>query len=320
MNFVHAILGSILALLASCGGRADAPVEREAKIGTKHIVVLSQSEMDRLGLQTEAAKSQQFTPRVHGYGVVIGLSTLAQTDADIQTARAAVADSSAMLERSRKLYGASNADHAVSQQALDTAEHQALSDRALLELADRKEVAMFGQHAPWRNGERDENVLTALSSGHTVLVQATFPLGISFDGTPELTITRLSAQSLQTGWTTKKTWDAPADPTIPGRSFFALVDNSALAEGEHVLIFAPTGPAVEGVEIPAEAVVLNEDRSWCYALIAPHVFQRVAIDLSQQTANGYFISKGVRPNERVVTKGAGLLLARELGAATPGQD
>jgi hypothetical protein len=67
-------------------------------------------------------------------------------------------------------------------------------------------------------------------------------------------------------------------------------------------------------------VVLNEDKSWCYVEIAPHTYRRVAIDLSDQLPDGYFVAKGIAANQPVVVKGAGLLLAHELGAATPGQD
>jgi hypothetical protein len=321
MNFVHAVLGSILALLASCGAQVGAPSDHVDRPTTKRVVVLDASEMSRLGLATTPAKPQQFTPRVHGYGVIISMTTLAQTDADIQTAHAAVQDSKAAFERARKLYGQSNSDHNVSQQALDAAQHQASSDEAALELADRKEVATFGQNAPWRGATRDAAILADLSSGRSVLVQATFPLGVNFNGPPsQFTITRLSAEPTQASWTATKIWEGPADPTIPGRSFFALADGSALAQGEHVLIYAPTGPSVSGVEIPTDAVVLNEDRSWCYVLIAPNTFRRVPIDLNQQLSDGYFVSTGVEANQPVVVKGAGLLLARELGAATPGQD
>ncbi|HEY5338736.1 MAG TPA: hypothetical protein VIJ85_11060, partial [Rhizomicrobium sp.] len=246
---------------------------------------------------------------------------IAQTDADIRTATAAVTDSAAALERARKLYGSKDTDHNVSQQALDAAEHLAASDRAQLDLVDRKEAATFGQTAPWRGAVRDESIFAALSSGRKVLVQATFSLGVNFDGLPpKLTITRLGAHATQASWTTRKIWNGPADPTIPGRSFFALADDTALAEGEHVLIYAPTGIAVAGVGIPSDAVILNEDKSWCYAQIGPNTFRRVPVDLNQQTDSGYFVPGGIRPNEPVVVKGAGLLLARELGAATPGQD
>jgi hypothetical protein len=321
MNTVHAILGSLLALLASCAGRVDAPVDRAPRPGIKHVVVLDGSEIARLGILIQPAKPQQFTPRVHGYGVVIGLATLAQTDADIQIAKAAVEDSKAAVRRARKLYGSNSTEHNVSQQALDAAEHQAASDKAQLELVDRKEAATFGQNAPWRKPQRDESIFAAFSSGHSVLVQATFSLGVNFNGLPpELTITRLGTQETQQHWTTRTIWSGPADPTIPGRSFFALAEGTALAEGEHVLIYAPTHAAVDGVEIPSNAIVLNEDKSWCYVMTAPGTFRRIPVDLNQQTDSGYFVARGIRPNTPIVVKGAGLLLARELGAATPGQD
>jgi len=321
MNYLHAIAGAFLALIASCTGQADAPAPHAARPGLKHIVVLAPGDDARLGLATAPAKPQQFVPRVHGYGVIVSLTAIAQTDSDISTAQAAVQDSEANVERLRKLYNRAGGDHAISQQALYAAEHQAASDHAALELANRKEIATFGEHAPWRGDTRDASILSDLTSGRAELVQATFALDVNFNGLPpSFTITRLNSHPGDPSWTSTRIWDGPADPTIPGRSFFALASAVPLAQGEHVLVYAPTGAAIAGVAISSDAVVLNEDKSWCYVRIGPETYQRIAIDLSDQLPDGYFVAKGVLPNQPVVVKGAGLLLARELGAATPGQD
>ena len=321
MAFLKSLMAMILAFFASFSQPQDSHAPKAPPHSAKHLVVLAPGDAAHLGVQTDIAKPEQFTPRVHGYGVVISLSAVGQTDADISTAQAAVHDSRAALERARKLYNQPNAEHAMSLQALDTAQHQALSDQAALALADRKEVATFGQNAPWRQNGRDSDILQQLTSGKVVLVQATFPLSVSFRSVPTtLTITRLNTQPGERSWTSDKVWEAPADPTIPGRSFFALAENSDLAQGEHLLIYAPTGAAMSGVSISSDAVVLSEDRAWCYVYQAPDSYKRIPIDLSNQLPTGYFVSKGIAPGDRVVVKGTGLLLSRELGAATPGED
>ena len=286
-----------------------------------HVVALSRAEAARLGIETQPAQRAKYTPQVRGYGVVVNLSTLAQSDSDIRTGQAAVADSDAALQRMTHLYGERGGTHAASEQQMYSARHQAQSDKAQLALADRKEAATFGQDAPWRGPTRDDGLLDFLTAGHASLVQATFPLGIAFTSAPLLlVITRLDPQPGQKSWTSNKIWNAPADPTIPGRSFFAVVGAGELAQGEHVLVFAPTGAAIDGVSVPAEAVVLSEDKPWCYVALSPRHFQRVPIDLRFQLAGGYFVAKGIAPEQPVVVKGTGLLLARELGAATPGQE
>src|SRR5262249_20832744 len=143
--------------------------------------------------------------------------------------------------------------------------HRAATDAAQLELARRQEEATFGRHAPWLTAEQHDAVLSGLSSGRTVLVQATFPLGVGFGHRPTaLSVTHLNTQASEIGWAATDIWEAPADPSMPGRSFYALVDRSDLAQGEHVLTVAPTGPPVRGVVVPSDSVVLSEDKAWCY--------------------------------------------------------
>ena len=93
--------------------------------------------------------------------------------------------------------------------------------------------------------------MARLASGRTVLVRVTFP---QESGPPvSLQITRLgaSAKSL----TTNAVWAAPADPTFPGRGFYALVDGSDLAQNEHVTATVPVGAPRAGVLVPAKALV-----------------------------------------------------------------
>jgi hypothetical protein len=321
MKIVFTISLAVVALLARDAGRTCAFADELSVPPRGHIVMLSQGEAARLGVATQPAQRAKYTPEVRGYGVVVNLANLAQTDSDIRTALAAVTDSEANMERMIHLFGEHSAVHAASEQALYAARHQAASDKAQLALADRKEVATFGQNAPWRGAARNDAMLDDLAAGRSALVQATFPLGIVFVAPPPLLIiTRLDPQPGQKSWTSNAVWDAPADPTIPGRSFFAVAGHSELAQGEHVLIFAPTGAPVDGVSVPVEAVVLSEDKPWCYIALPGGRFQRVPIDLRLQLAGGYFVAKGIAPSQPIVVKGTGLLLARELGAATPEQE
>ena len=307
----------VVALSVLCAGTVAA----WADPGGRPVVVLTHEEMAHLGVKTAPAERARFTPRVRGYGVVTNLTNVAQADADIRSAEAAMLDSDAQLARTNHLYSMKNGMHATSAQALDAAQHLAVSNRAQLALADRKEVALFGLRAPWRGPPRDDTVLKNLSAGQSVLVEVTFPLGIFVASQPSLLeITRIDPQLSQKSWSSKIVWDAPADPSIPGRSFFTLVDQSELAQGEHILAYTPTGNPVEGVRIPAEAVILSEDKPWCYAVLSDGHFRRVPVNLSLELDGGYFVAKNLAPDQRVVVSGTGLLLARELGAATPGQD
>jgi hypothetical protein len=309
MHLIRAALAVALASLAPLAARAEAPATSAPVLG--RVVTLTASDIVRLGLQTAPLKSASYAPHVHGYGVVMDLTELAQVDSALVTAQAAAQQSQADVHRYRALFAQGGA---ISRQILDTAEKQAATDQAQLLLAERNEFVQFGQQAPWLGSHPDKSVLQQLTAGHVVLVKATFPLDTLGAAHPtEVSVSHLSAQQDQPGWTTKQIWSGPADPTIPGRSFFALVRGSDLQPGEHALVSAPVGATIDGVQVPSGAVVFSEAKAWCYLQIAPGSYQRMQIDLGHPLAGGYFVA--AKPGSLVVVRGTGLLLARELGAA-----
>jgi hypothetical protein len=295
-----------------CASAAFAGVAtHNAKPATGRIIALTASDIAHLGLRVSPLQPARYTPRVHGYGVVSDLTTLATADAAVETAQAATRQSQADVQRARALFAQGGA---VSKQSVDAAEKQAATDQTALLLAQRQEIVQFGPQLPWRGKHADASILRDLTSGSVVLVRATFPLdAIAAVQPPEISVTHLSAQQDPVGWTSKRLWSAPADPTIPGRSFFMLIAKSDLQSGEHVLVSSPIGPTVDGVQVPSDAVVLSEEKTWCYLQIAPGRFQRVQIDLSHPHGSGYFVN--AKPGLSVVVRGSGLLLARELGAS-----
>jgi hypothetical protein len=309
---------ALLAVLLPIVATGSAVAQTAGTGQLNQAIVLTRAEFAHLGAKTERAHTISYTPEVHGYGTVLSTATFAQMDADIESAQAAILQSGASLNRSRKLHQAANA---VSLEALDAAQHQATADEVKLSLADRKEAAAFGPDAPWRGATRNDDMIAKIVSGTTVIVQATFPLDVRFGNTPLLfSVVHLSEQQPTASDSSTVTWRAPSDPTIPGQSFFALVDSHDLEQGEHVIVHAPTGPAESGALVPADAIVIAAQQSWCYVMDAPLTFRRVPVDMSRPFGGGYFVTAGVRPNQPVLVKGTGLLLAREFGSTGYGPD
>ncbi len=310
MSSLRAAFAVTFALFCAPAAIAGAATH-DSRPATGRVIVLTVSDIAHLGLRVVPLKPARYTPRAHGYGVVSDLTALATADAAVETAAAAARQSQADVQRARTLFAQGGA---VSKQSVDAAEKQAATDQAALLLAQRQEVVQFGPQLPWRGKHGDVSILRDLTSGSVVLVRATFPLdAIAAAQPPEISVTHLSAQQDPVGWTSKRIWSAPADPAIPGRSFFVLIAKSDLQSGEHVLVTSPIGPTVDGVQIPSDAIVLSEEKTWCYLQIAPGQFQRVQIDLSHPQGDGYFVD--TKPGQSVVVRGSGLLLARELGAS-----
>jgi hypothetical protein len=307
-----------LALFASAVvAAAQEPDEDEAP---ERSVTLDTATVARLGISTAQVESAQFRAETNGYGVVMAFDALAQTDADLTTAETATQTSKAALMRARELY----ADQvSVSRQTVEAAERQAVADAAQLALAQRRASAVWGQGSPLRTPQQRSTLLGRLAAGDVALVRVTFSSAAIGDGSPaSLRMKRVDAPATANGWTATTIWGAPADPTVPGRSFFAIVERArGLSAGERLLVFLPDGRAQQGVVIPSAAVLIAEGQAWYYAAeilpliipMAPFVdFTRQTLDLGMPTPSGYFVPNGM-PGQSVVVQGAGLLLARETG-------
>jgi hypothetical protein len=295
-----------------------APAEPAAKAdSTPHPVSLTPAEVAKLGVITTAATAIDYVAQIGGFAVVLSHDAIAQAVADTATAQGAARHSHAVLARMQRLAGTPGAD---SVETREDAERQAAADTAALLLAQAKASSVLGQRPPWAAHE-NSHLPAELAAGRAKLLRVTFPLGAWNEGVPGvLRISRLDPRPSGDRWTTRAVWNAPADPDIPGRSFFALLRDSDLGEGERALASAPAGNTdtpTPGVAIPAAAVVVSEGRYWCYVERAPGVFVRTPLDISRPTSDGYFVTAGIHPGDPVVAAAAGMLLARE---TNPGRE
>ena len=302
-----------LVLLSACQ-RSEPPAATDAAAAaktpdeTKSGVRLTPQETQKMGIVSAAATATTVASESMGYGVVLAHDVIAQAVAEVATAEAAVRQSRAALARVANLAGTPGAFSAETQ---ETTQKQAAADEAALVLAQRKLSATFGLRPPWKDDERSK-MLEAVASGTIKLVRATFPLGVLTGATPHsLQMARPDPRGTSERWKTNTVWLAPADATIPGKSLFALLQNSDVGEGERLDVWAVVDTTESGVLIPETAVVISEGKYWCYVEKQPGVFTRTAIDASRPVPGGYFVKEGIAPGEPVVMAAAGLLLARE---------
>jgi hypothetical protein len=307
-----------LILLAACGGKQevnpDAAVEPETEAAAGAGLVLNNEQTEKLGLATQPAMAASFVAEASGYGQVIGHESIALMSAEIATAVAAAQQSRAALARIKGLVDTPGSFPAEN---LEAAEHQMAVDAAALTLAQQKLTATFGQHGPW-NGASGSDVLHELATGQIKLVRATFPSGSLGAGVPSrLRVARFDADGNAPSWMSGAVWEAPADANVPGRSFFALLRDGDVSEGERLQVWAASGGAAQdGVLIPAAAVVLSNDAYWCFVEKPAGTFVRKAIDTARPLDDGYFVSDGIAAGDAIVVTAAGLLLARELNPST----
>jgi hypothetical protein len=301
-----------LALLSAChrseppaaADEAAAKTPDESEPGVR----LTPAEVQKMGIVSASATATTAASETIGYAVVQTHDVIAQAVADVDTADASARQSRAALARARNLEGTPGAFSAESQ---EMAQRQAAADEAALVLARRKLSATFGLGQPWKDDERSK-VLDAVANGTIKLVRATFPLGALPGAVPRtLQIARPDWSGKAERWKTSTVWAAPADATIPGRSLFALLQNTDVGEGERLDVWAAVDTAEPGVLIPQAAVVISDGKYWCYVEKQPGFFTRIPIDASRPIPGGYFVKEEIAAGESVVKAAAGLLLARE---------
>jgi hypothetical protein len=309
-------VASVLLLLVAChkvptgdeGKTAAGGSESSATETADEGVSLKPEEVAAMGIATTEAKSLQSAPEVQGFGVVLAHEALATAVAELRTAIAAEHQSRAALARTRLLSGTAGAMPAETQ---ETAERQATADQAALELARQKLSSSFGLNPPWRDSNTHPELL-ALASGRSKLVHVTFPLGLLGDNDPtEMRFGRIDGAQGGKSWQSSAVWHAPADATVPGRSYFAILEGSEVGEGDHLLAWTPVGESETGVLVPAPAAVISGGKFYCYVEQQAGTFVRTEFDPGRPTADGYFVQKGIAAGEKIVTHAAGQLLARE---------
>ena len=306
-----AVLGCGLLGVAACHRTApieDARTPPAAAPGAG--VTLTAAEVANEGIATAAANAADYAPETTGYGVVIPHDAVAVAVAELTTAQAAAAQSRAGAARAQRLAGTPGA---LAADTVESATRQVAGDTAALALAQHRLSAVIGGGLP--AGLAKGPQLQDLASGKLKLLRATFPLGAQLSGTPaSLRAARLDAA---TGWTLHQVWSAPADASLPGRSFFALLKDGEAGEGERLLVWAPgTGAAQHGVTVPAASLVISDGKYWCYVERTAGVYVRREVTTDRPLGADYFVTQGIAAGDRIVIAGAGLLLAREMNPGT----
>jgi len=313
----HAVLASVaLCTSLTMSGCHKTPATAEDKTGTAEEsegVTLKPEEVKKMGIVTAEAKTIMHSPEATGFAVVLAHESLATAVAELDTAAAMERQSRTALARTQRLAGTAGAMPA---DTLEGLQRQSAVDQAALELSHRKLSSMFGQNSPWKN-QLNSPQLRALASGDAKLVRVSFPLGATGDADPtSVRLAHINASQGGKSIEAHSLWPAPADASVPGRSYFAYLKSSEFGEGERLLAWVPIGEPETGVLVPASAAIINGGKYWCYVEEKPGQFVRSELDPSMATNDGYFVKEGIEAGAKIVTVSAGQLLAREINPST----
>jgi hypothetical protein len=161
--------------------------------------------------------------------------------------------------------------------------------------------------------------LEALLHQKERLLQITFPPGFPLSSPPTTGTVRTGDGP---GVAARFVSPAPrTDPRIQGASFlYAAPAAPALLPGASVVALLPVGPLSSGVVVPEAAVVWWQGRAWVYVEAGPGRYVRREVATEVPVTGGWFVTGGLSAGERIVVRGAQMLLSEEGRAAVRGAE
>ncbi|TPK54861.1 metal transporter [Mesorhizobium sp. B2-4-19] len=294
------------------------PASRVSSEDGLTIVTLDEATQKRSGIATDALTATKRQLDETAYGSVLDLQPLIDLQtryraavAEVASAQAALDASSQEAERNRVLFK----DHMnISQKAMQAAQAAWSADLAKLQSA---EASLEGARASAQQQfgppiasliTGKDTALAGLLEGQDMMLRIVLPIDsntpapdqITFDGGARGRLTaRLISASPQ------------SDPIAEGPTFLYRAPAS-LPVGSKVIAFLPVGqqPA-RGIVIPRTAVLWFGGLPWAYIQQGKDRFVRRLVDEQSPYDGGYFVDAGFEAGERVVTRGAQLLLSEE---------
>lgn len=314
-------------------GQEERPIERPSRVMVEDgvtIVKVAPAAQQHNGIITTRLAPAPFHQQIRAYGMVLDLSKLtdlsnqyANAKSRLQMAQAKLAASESAFERAKQLY---ESQRVVSLAQFQIAESAFRVDTAALAAAQSQVRTLTATaYQEWgtalgKSLVEETPLVKRLIERDDYLLQVTLPPGVTMKETP-----RTASVELGHHPETAITFVSPAtrtDPKIQGISYFYEAPaSSGLLPGMNVLVFLASDATVDGIKVPASAVVWWQDRAWIYRRRDGGGFVRVSISTDLPAPGGGYVVAGlVRPVD-IVTHGPQLLLSEEFRSqAKPNED
>jgi hypothetical protein len=113
------------------------------------------------------------------------------------------------------------------------------------------------------------------------------------------------------------------DARIQSPSFlYVTTGQPSLVPGLNLAVFLPSGPLLQGVTVPATAVVWWEGKAWAYVQLSTTQFSRQEVPTQSPVNDGWFASittqpeSAFKPGDKLVVNGAQQMLSEEFRSQT----
>lgn len=325
---------AIAALLNLVPGCTDGQEKHQSKAvpdviirNSETMLTLDKSALEKSGIIAAPLKAVLHKEEFQAYGAVIQPDALIDIRNRYISAKASADKTDAALDASRKEYERLkklNEDNRnISDKVLQAAgsesaskEADASASRERLQAVKQGAAAQWGKVVSgWIFNSSAE--FTQLAELKIILIRITLPAD-KFIETAPMTIS-IRSQGLKpvSAWLVGR---APvADPRTQGMAFLYASPSypSLLIPGMNVWAVMAFGGNIRGVVIPLSAVVWSQGKAWAYVQEDMDHFARREVQVSTTVQDGYFVREAFMPGEKVVIKGAQILLSRELLPSKP---
>lgn len=270
-------------------------------------VSLSVEEQSRYGVEETVLEAASIPETLPAFVQAIDAGPLAALQADL-TAASAISDASS--REYQRLLSLANQDQSASRAAVERALSAAAGDAARVDLLQRRLALEWGPALAQMDAVDRSDLLDQLALGEAALLRADSlqaPAGV----VGSVTVYMDDGQSVQA---------EPLGFASTASAQLQTVGLYAVLRGESALAMRPgrtlggtidTGEVLDGVLIPRDAIVRLDGDAWAYVQTGPDAFARRQISSPGFVADGWLVTHSFVPGERVVTSGAGALLAVE---------
>ena len=279
-------------------------------------VKLDKEQLASAGIQTAHPVAARVQPELKGYGRVLDPAPLAALWNEQEQAQAALEASAREFERTKTLFAA---DQNASARSLEQAAAARRRDQLLLDSAKSRLLTGWGRQLSSRPDLAA--LIQTLSSQETALLRLDLPPGEPLGVTPAHARVQ-SLPSQGAGIDAEILGPAPAaDPLNPGQGFLLLVRTGTFPAGTAVAgFFTAPGEPASGVTVPRSAILRHDGEAFVYLQTGEGVFERKEIELTRALGEGWFVAKGLKPEDTVVVTGAQQLLSEELKGHGGGEE
>ena len=314
---VLACLVVVLTALGACSRETPPAAPAKADADTANPgpgVTVKDEDAKRLGIELAPVEVASVSAVASGTAVVLDSTELLASLDELAASRSETATLDANAARLTRLQGEGNA----SSQMLETARSEAAAAHARLSASEAKVRAAWGSVPAASGGMDVAAVREQLAQHGAQLVRAEFPEALPAD--PAGLHYLLERGAAPSGGIAARYVGMSYSPAAAavGSAVTLLAPTGALAPrpGSRLPVTAATEGGPSQALVPEAAAIADGGQLWCYVARPAGRFDRIALDADQRVGARY-PARELKPDDRVVVRGASLLLSLERGAGEP---